>query len=446
MHGQWIHPLPANVYLGGMHLLKVTETNEVPVLGNYDVIVAGGGPAGVGAAVSAARHGMSVLVVERFGCLGGMWTAGLVNPLFDYENKGGIVQEIVDRINALGMNSHSGSMYTFDMETMKLLLDRLMKENGVDVLFHTYVAKPYTEGNVVKGLFVENKSGRGLYTAKRLVDCTGDGDVAARAGAPYTVGRPGDAACQPMTTMFKVGNADYVQRYDYPYGNGNELFDMMKAAVQREGIEYDFNFERPCLLNLPGNHTGVMQMTHMRGYNPLDAVSLSKAEMEGRERVYEAMRFFKAYLPQFEHAQLEQTAQMIGIRESRHITGEYQLTLEDMVEGRRFDDGFATCCFNVDIHQPDGKSQEEAKRYKIKPYQLPYRSLVPLKAENILVAGRAISGSYEAHASYRVTGDCVAMGQAAGIACALSVNNGCAFRTLDGSHVAKLMEQDGARL
>lgn len=425
---------------------KIIETNEVPVLGSYDVIVAGGGPAGVGTAISAARHGMSVLVVERFGCLGGMWTAGLVNPLFDYENKGGIVQEIVDRINAIGMNSHSGNMYTFDIETMKLLLDRIMNENGVDVLFHTFVAKPYMEGNVVKGLFVENKSGRGLYTAKRLVDCTGDGDVAARAGAPYTVGRPGDSACQPMTTMFKIGNADYVQRYDYPYGNGNELFDMMKAAVKREGIEYDFNFERPCLLNLPGNHTGVMQMTHMRGYDPLNAVSLSKAEMEGRERVYEAMRFFKTYLPQFEHAQLEQTAQMIGIRESRHITGEYQLTLEDMLEGRRFDDGFATCCFNVDIHQPDGKSQEEAGRYKIKPYQLPYRSLVPLKAENILVAGRAISGSFEAHASYRVTGDCVAMGQAAGIACALSIANECAFRKLDGSHVAKLMEKDGARL
>lgn len=424
----------------------IKETNSVPVLGRYDVIVAGGGPAGVGAALAAARHGAKTLIVERFGCLGGMWTAGLVNPLFDYENKGGIVQEIVDRINALNMNSHSGNMYTFDMETMKLLLDRFVVEAGIDVLFHTFIAKPIMEGNTVAGLMVENKSGRGAYLAKRVVDCTGDGDVAAAAGAPYSIGRPEDHACQPMTLMFKIGNTDYVQRQHYPMGNGNELFDMMKSAVEEAGDEYDFNFEQPWFLHLPGNHTGVMQMTHMRGFDPLNAMSLSLAEMEGRERVAEAMRFFKKYLPQFEHAQLEQTAQMIGVRESRRIHGEYEITLQDMLDGRTFDDGFATCLFNVDIHQPDGKSQEESKKYAIRPYQIPYRSLVPLHAENLLVAGRCISGCFEAHASYRVTGDCVAMGQAAGTACALSLSVNCSPRMLDGAHVAKTMQRDGAKL
>lgn len=424
----------------------IKETNHVPILGQYDVIIAGGGPAGIGAALAAARHGAKTLIIERFGCFGGMWTAGLVNPLFDYENKGGIVQEIVDHINALHMNSHSGSMYTFDMETMKLLLDRLIVGSGIDTLFHTFIAKPIMEESTVTGLIVENKSGRGAYLGTRVVDCTGDGDVAAAAGAPFSIGRPEDHACQPMTLMFKIGNTDYVQRAHYPLGNGNELFDMMRSAVEDAGDTYDFNFDRPWFLHLPGNHTGVMQMTHMRGFDPLDAGSLSRAEMEGRERVAEAMRFFKKYLPQFEHAQLEQTAQMIGVRESRRIQGEYEITLQDMLEGRRFADGFATCRFNVDIHQPDGRGQEETKKYAIRPYQIPYRSLIPLNAENLLVAGRCISGSFEAHASYRVTGDCVAMGQAAGTACALSLDQNCVPRSLDGALVAQAMEKDGAKL
>ena len=190
-----------------------------------------------------------------------------------------------------------------------------------------------------------------------------------------------------------------------------------------------------------------MQMTHMRGFDATDPRSLTAAEIEGRERVNDAMVFFKRYLPQFEEARLEQTATMIGVRESRRIMGEYEITLDDMLAGRRFEDGFATCCFGVDIHQPDGVSQEETKKkYKIKPYQLPFRSLIPLKVENLLVAGRCISGSYEAHASYRVTGDCVAMGQAAGTAAAMSVKENRTPREMDGRRVALAMKEQGANL
>ncbi len=421
----------------------VTETLETRIAGAYDVIVVGGGPAGTGAALAAARHGKKTLVIERFSCMGGMWTSGLVNPLFDYEGKGGIVEELVQDIDKAGMSSRSGyRYYTFDMEFMKLLIDRKMREAGVDVLFHTYFALPLLKDGAVIGVVVENKGGRTAFLGKRIIDATGDGDVAARAGAPWHYGREGDHAVQPMTLMFKISNMEFVQQYPYP--GGNDLYQLMKRAVEHDGLDYEFNFVNPCLLRLPGRQTGVLQMTHMRGLNPIDPWELSQAEMEGRERVDDAMRFFKAHLQQFANVQLDQTAAMIGVRESRRVRGEYELTLADMEAGRRFDDGIATCRFGVDIHQPDGKSQEANAKYRIQPYQIPYRCLVPLAVENLLVAGRCISGSYEAHASYRVTGDCVAMGQAAGTASALSIDADLTPRALDGHKVVEAMVADGA--
>lgn len=185
-------------------------------------------------------------------------------------------------------------------------------------------------------------------------------------------------------------------------------------------------------------------MTHVRGHNPLDAWDLSKAETEGRELVYDAVTFFKKYLPQFKDAQLNQTGTHIGVRESRRITGEYEITLKDMLEGARFSDGICICKFGVDIHQPDGSGQEEITHYPIKPYHIPYRSLVPKNIDQLLVACRCISGCFEAHASYRVTGDCVAMGQAAGTAASLCINTRSSPRSLDGKQVVVQMRKDSA--
>lgn len=425
----------------------ITEALNTRVRGRYDVIVVGGGPAGIGAAISAARHGAATLLVERFGCMGGMWTSGLVNPLFDYENKGGIVQEIVDRVNAAGMNSRSGHMYTFDMEYMKVLLDRMLLEAGARVLLHTYFCAPLMEGERVTGVVVENKGGRAAYLSDVVIDCTGDGDVAARAGAPWKMGREEDGKCQPMTLMFKLGNTDYVQRYPYPHGNHCELFDLMEKGLRDAGVEsFDFNFTKPCLLRLPGQHTGVMQMTHVRGLSAIDPEELTRAEMEGRELVQEAMDFFRKYLPQLEHAQLDQTAAMIGVRETRRIEGLYEITYADLEAGRVFEDGLCTCAFGVDVHEPDGKGQaHDHKTFHTKPYQIPYRSLVPRGVEGLLVAGRCISADFIAHSAHRVTGDCVAMGQAAGIAAAMSAKEKALPSQLDGKEIVRRMVADGAR-
>lgn len=426
----------------------IQETLETPVIDEYDVIVVGGGPAGVGAALGAARQGAKTLLIEQYAFLGGMWTAGMVIPIWDWENKGGIMQEIVDGLMEEKHTAYSGPLLGFDIEAMKLLLDQMMLNSNVTLLFHTWFSAPIMQNNTICGVIVENKSGRQAYGAKCVIDCTGDGDVAARAGAPFKVGREKDGATQPMSLMFKMGEMDYVQAMDYSAVplKTTDLFFHMEHAAQAAGLNnYAFNFDRPYILSLPTPHQGIAEMTHVRNKSGINAQELSEAEVEGRVLVHEAMDYFTKYMPQFRHAILEQTAPCIGVRETRRIMGEYELTLDDILEGRMHEDGICTCAFNIDIHQPDGLSQE-GYEYHTKPYHIPYRSLVPLKVENLLVAGRCISGSYEAHASYRVTGDCVAMGQAAGVAAAIAVKNTIPPRNIDVRDLTQLLRNHGVNI
>ena len=193
----------------------VNESLSTPVCGEYDVIVVGGGPAGAPAAIAAAREGAKTLLIEQQACLGGMWTSGMVIPIWDWENKGGILHEIIQELKNKNRTALSGPLLGFDIEAMKLLLDKLCVSSGVDVLFHTAFAAPVIEGDGIAGVIVENKSGRQAYLSKCVIDCTGDGDVAARSGCEYWLGREKDGATQPMSLMFTIGEMDYVQSMDY---------------------------------------------------------------------------------------------------------------------------------------------------------------------------------------------------------------------------------------
>jgi len=413
---------------------QVTEAERrTPVVAEVDVAVAGGGPAGIGAALSVARAGARTLLVERYGCLGGMWTTGLLNPLFDHANKGGIVRELVAELQAREAwrddPIRPGFLTCFDIEAMKLLLDERMAQAGVDVLFHTWVADAIVEGDALRGLLVENKSGRGAVLAKVVVDCTGDGDVAARAGAPCEKGRDGDGLLQPLTLMFRLTNCHFLQQ------NSGHLHGLMQKAAAELGVELP-PFRRPWIIPLPGSGDAVVQAVHVYGVDATDARQLSAACVAARKEAHLLCRIFRQ-IPELRDARLVATAEQIGIRETRRVLGGYVVTLDDLVAGRRHPDGICTATFNIDIHPIKPADGDHARTPRVKPYHIPYRSLVPRRLDGLLMAGRCISGTHEAHASYRVTGDCVAMGEAAGLAAAWCAAEGIAPRRLDGARLRR---------
>lgn len=396
------------------------EHLKTPVMGEYDLIVVGGGPAGIGAAITAGRKGLKTLLIERYGFLGGTWTAGLVNPFFDTENKTGLVKELTDdlkRQNAFGWFWD----ITYDFESMKRLLDRKVRDAGVQVLFHTEFETAVVEENTVKGVIVHNKGGRMAFLGKYVLDCTGDGDVAVSAGAEYIFGNENGGVPQAMTTMFLISGIELKQT------KPDELYKLMKQACEEHDTGYDIDFDKPYAIWLPIPGMAVVQLVQIRGKNGTDPFSLSEAEFAGRDRVYETFDFFKKYIPAFQNAYLVQTAPQIGVRETRHILGEYYLTNQDIVSGAEFEDhlGFYVT-FNSDVHD----ESFEQKCMPTKPYQIPLRCLIPKGIKGLLTAGRCISGSFYAHASYRVTGNCVAMGEGAALAVEKAIRQQCDAREI----------------
>jgi len=417
---------------------------ETPVRRRVEVLVAGGGPAGVGAALAAAREGARTLLVERHGMLGGMWTAGLVNPFFESHRNGWLVSELVERLRARGAWRQWRFAYTFDPEAMKAELEAMMQQAGVELLYHTLCVDTVVEGGTARGAIIESKAGREAVLADVVVDCTGDGDVAARAGAPFELGRLADGLVQPMTLMFEIEGA---AGYDQP--SARELYDKMAEVLARRGLGYVLRFERvdyaPWIITLPGGASAV-QLTHVYRLNPLDPADLTAGTLDARRQAAEAVEILR-HVPGLEGARLARTAEHIGVRETRRILGRYQLWLEDLVAGRTFGDGVATCGFGVDIHDPaPGSGIKPSRGVAIKPYEIPYRCLVPREVEGMLVAGRCLSGTHEAQASYRVTGTCLATGQAAGLAAAWAVGQGVAPAAVEGKELREALRARGVRM
>jgi hypothetical protein len=417
---------------------------RTPVVADIDVLVAGGGPAGVAAALAAAREGARTLLIERHGMVGGTWTAGLLNPFFEFHRKGWIVAELVDELQKAKVWLSFKSMWTFDTEFMKLLLERLLEQAGAETWYYSFAADTIVEHDRVRGVIVEGKSGRQAVLAKVVVDCTGDGDIAARAGVPYQLGRPSDSACQPMTLMFEIeGIGDYVQP------DPETLYDQMQQAIERGGLPVKLPIGRvnyaPWIINLPRSGAAAVQATHVYRMNPLDTRDLTAATRQARRQAHELTLVIR-HIPGLEHVRLTQTAPAIGIRESRHLAGRHTLDLDDLRAGRTFEDAVTFGAFGVDIHDVNpGESKKSAHSTPIRPYEIPYRCLLPQRLSGLLFAGRCISGTHEAHASFRVTGTCMAMGQAAGLAAAISAAENRSPEQLDGKSLNKALRTRGVQ-
>jgi hypothetical protein len=462
---------------------------EPKVHSESDVVVAGGGPSGLIAAIAAARAGAKTTLVEQYGFLGGMATAASVGPFspFHYDDQQitmGIPQELVERLMAAGGSTGhlkcvpeygSGSyMAYFDREVYKSVAFDMCLESGVKLLLHSFVADAVTSGNVVRGIEVTNKSGRQHVLAKCTVDATGDGDVAARAGAEVRWGREQDQLAQPMTMFFEMSNVDVDKVIAYIEGNPDD-FEWTSRLYSRTPLPKSINqtyfvaqgFRKWVAeakakneLNM-GRDTVLLQSTMREGtivFNSTrvgklkgtDADDFTKAEIEGRRQSMSLAAFMKKYVPGFENAFVSSTGIQIGVRESRHIIGDYVLQQEDVVEGRRFRDVVARGFFPVDIHDPTGsKGYHAGGSTWIKPkgpYDIPLRSLLPKGIDGLFLTGRNISASHEAHGSFRVQGTAFAIGHASGAAAAVTALSGISSHAVDYRKVQELLLKQHANL
>ena len=429
---------------------------KTPVVAEVDVVVVGGGPAGVGAALAAASEGATTLLVERHAMLGGMWTAGLLNPLFD-PRKGWIVDRLIDNLQQRGAWVRKG-MDVFDVETMKYVLERMMAEAKVEFWYHCPFTEPILQGDRVRGVIVESKSGREAVLAQVVIDCTGDGDVGARAGVPFEMGRSTDGLCQPMTLMFEISGYESFRGLAADRLATHEFYrDLTKAIEKHEfPIQLPYGPQRsgtPYLIALPGKAVAVVQATHVYRIDATDVRQATRATVEARRQVHEAFLPAMREIPGLENLRLSQTAPQLGVREGRRLEGRYRLELEDLLQARRFDDAVTSIGFHVDLHELDPQDSTPklpefppgVTRHTISKCDIPYRCLVPKQVQGLLWAGRCISGSHLAHSAYRVTGTCMAMGQAAGLAAAIAVQREVLPADLDGAELHTMLQQRGVQ-
>lgn len=445
----------------------------------YDVVVAGGGVSGCAAAVSAARIGASVLVIEQNGYPGGTLTGCGVGPMMTYHAGQkqvikGFMQEVVDRLVNLGYSpghvpdtkQYTDTVTPFSAEGLKLVLDELLTQSGCTVLYHTFTGAVITAGGRISGIEICNKDGLNRVRGKVYIDATGDGDIAAWAGAPMTKGRTGDGASQPMTMKMKYCGVDTAALKAYVLENLTNFPRMQPhAALLRQDIPMDLEgfddevaqakaageltIARENILLFGTNRNGeyIINTTRVINHDATDALSLSNAEIVGRRQCAELDRFLRMKVPGFENALLEFTGPSIGIRSSRQLQGAYILTAEDILSCKPFSSVIAHSGYPIDIHNPKGEGTDstflsERGSY----YSIPYEVMICGELKNLLVTGRCVSATFEAQAAIRLTPSAGAMGQAAGIAAAQAATGGGDTRRVDVGQVQKELLTQGAYL
>lgn len=432
---------------GGSYNKRKKRKDREPDMERFDVLVAGGGFAGAAAAIAAARQGARVILVEQYNCLGGAACNALVNPFMPYGTHmpetgewralcNGIFAQVLAGLREMDALGNDGQ--TFDEEALKLLLNRMAIQAGVRLLFHAQIAQVQAENGEIKSVLCSTPGGMITLEADTYIDATGDGTLSMLAGCAFQLGRERDHLCQPMTLCFRMDQVDKEQ-FRQHRAEINPLYQQFQKEGKIKNIRED-------VLIFDTLHNGVLHFNSTRivRRNPTDAFDLTQAEIDAREQVDELWRFLRDNIPGFEHSRVLSTALRIGARESRMIAGEYCLTQEDLKACTKFSDGIAAGNYDIDIHNPEGSG---TSHYYFAPgtwYTIPYRCLLPKDIKNLLVAGRCISSTHEAQASYRIMPIVCCIGEAAGTAAGVAHQAGVSLRDVDIAKVRTLLQAGGA--
>jgi len=430
--------------------MVVQPEREIPVMADVDVLVAGGGSAGWAAAAAAARRGARTLLVESYGFLGGMMTAGGVGCLCGPYTCApgstrrqivfGLCGEFMRRLETRGAGFKHLHRFQVDHHQAKIVLDALIVEAGVRPLFHTMCVDVLMVGRTIHGVVIENKAGRQAILARVVVDATGDGDVAARAGAPFEKGDE-RGLLQGPTYIFDMAGVDIERATAVPLP---ELRRLMEEAAR--GGEWPLPRVSGSYSPLPQPGVVHANMTRVYRTDGTDPESLTRADIEGRRLAAIYAGFLRARVPGFEHAYLAGLAPQIGVRETRRIIGEYALTGEDVLTARKFEDAVCDAAWPIELHDPDGPDTVRRHLEGDACYQIPFRCLVPLEVEQLLVAGRCLSSTREGNGSARVMAYAMAMGEAVGTAAAMSLEAGVPVRRADRGALRRTLERQGVVL
>ena len=445
------------------------------VAAETDVLVVGGGPAGLGAALGAASAGVGTVLAERYGFLGGNATAALVMPLMSSHTRSGqpvrpgslmprdhgpgdpviagalktLLERLVAAGGAIAPSAETGYVVPFDPEVLKLVALDLLDEAGVKFLLHAF-ASGVVGSRRVQGVVFETKSGPVVVRARVVIDCTGDGDVAALADAPYEIGRDEDGLAQPMTLMFRMFEFErtafdaYARAHPDQWQGVHGLWDLVEKA--RAAGELDLPREDVLLFGTPHEREVAVNSTRVTRVLGTDVWDLTYAEWQSRRQMRQVAAFLQKYVPGFAEAYVGQSGAHVGVRETRRIIGEYQLTADDVLSARKFEDVIARSVYPIDVHDPTGSGTAVRQLPPGEAYDIPLRCLVPQRVENLLVAGRCISGTHEAHASYRVMPVSMATGQAAGVCAAIAARSGRVPRDVPAAEVQRELKRQGADL
>lgn len=452
--------LPISVSAVNNNTVIATDFKEparnIPIKEDVDVVVCGAGPAGVSAAITAARAGAKTRLIEVHGCLGGVWTAGLLTYIFDF-NKPGITKEIKQRLDQRGARRNQiADQFVYHPDEMKVLLEEMCTEAGVKIRLHTRVAAAYKDKKQLTTVVTDSKSGREAWKAKVFIDATGDGDLGAQAGNAWEIGKGGDTCpCQPLTlnTLAVVRDPAALKQYISFYTNEGDpknwhvpAVEAFKKELARAGITPSYGM--PTLFLIRDNLVMIM-VNHEYNIKAFDADEITRATVQARAEVYSIVRGLNKLGGPWEGMQIVATPEQIGIRDGRRIFGRYTVTKEDLVTGVRHGDAVVRPTFGVDIHASDRKTNEVETigrgGIKMIPYDIPLRALIAKDVDGLMMAGRCISGDFVAHASYRVTGNAVAMGEAAGAVASIAAKTGKLPHEVPWPEAADLLIKLGMR-